>query len=254
LGNATLDKEDDDDKTTLYILAGIYLGCALVAAAIIFTLLDPLKRYGEKKREGTPTQLIMATAKQMTNPYQILLIPLTIWSGMEQGFWGADFTAGFVTCSSGIANVGFVMICYGVADAISSISFGPVIKYLGRLPVFILGAVINLAVIITLFQWLPNSDEMWVLYVLAALWGIADGIWQCEINAFYGILFPNNEEAAFSNYRLWESLGFVIAYVNTNYLCIDAKLYLLLAILILGMLGYFVIEVFERRKKGKSVE
>ncbi|CAG7838482.1 unnamed protein product [Allacma fusca] len=144
------------------------------------------------------------------------------------------------------------MICYGVADAISSISFGPIIKSFGRMPVFILGAVINLAVIITMFLWLPSSDEMWILYFLAALWGIADGIWQCEINAFYGILFPNNEEAAFSNYRLWESLGFVIAYVNTNFLCIDAKLYLLLAIIILGMLGYFVIEYLESKKNRTS--
>ncbi|CAG7836393.1 unnamed protein product [Allacma fusca] len=93
LKNATLNKDDDDDKTTLYVLAGIYLGCAVAAAIIIFTLLDPLHRYGEKKREGSPVELILATAKQMKHPYQILLIPLTIWSGMEQGFWGADFTA-----------------------------------------------------------------------------------------------------------------------------------------------------------------
>jgi hypothetical protein len=28
----------------------------------------------------------------MKHPYQILLIPLTIWSGMEQGFFGAEYT------------------------------------------------------------------------------------------------------------------------------------------------------------------
>jgi hypothetical protein len=29
----------------------------------------------------------------MKKHYQQLLIPLTIWSGLEQGFFGADFTA-----------------------------------------------------------------------------------------------------------------------------------------------------------------
>ena len=29
-------------------------------------------------------------------PTQLLLIPITLWSGIEQGFFGADFTAGFI--------------------------------------------------------------------------------------------------------------------------------------------------------------
>ena len=31
--------------------------------------------------------------------------------------------------------------------------------------------------------------------------------------ALYGVLFENDEEAAFSNYRLWESAGFIIAFI-----------------------------------------
>ena len=42
-----------------------------------------------------------------------------------------------------------------------------------------------------------------VVYLLAALWGTADAIWQTQINALYGVLFKSDEEAAFSNYRLW---------------------------------------------------
>ena len=55
-----------------------------------------------------------------------------------------------------------------------------------------------------------------VLYVLAALWGTADAIWQTQINALYGVLFANDEEAAFSNYRLWESLGTFWKYLELN--------------------------------------
>ena len=38
-------------------------------------------------------ELLIVTAKQMRKKKQFLLIPLTIWSGLEQGFFGADFTA-----------------------------------------------------------------------------------------------------------------------------------------------------------------
>lgn len=65
-------------------------------------------------------------------------------------------------------------------------------------------------------------------------------------SAFYGVIFPNDQEAAFSNYRLWESLGFVISFAYSNSLCVDVKLYILIAILILGVFLYGVIE-FKRK-------
>ena len=57
-----------------------------------------------------------------------------------------------------------------------------------------------------------------VVYVIAAFWGIADAIWQTQINALYGNIFVSDEEAAFSNYRLWESLGFLVAFVTQVYM------------------------------------
>ena len=55
-------------------------------------------RYGEADREAgkekrSGLQLLVATFKHMTKPYQLLIIPLTFWSGVEQGFFGADYTA-----------------------------------------------------------------------------------------------------------------------------------------------------------------
>ena len=50
----------------------------------------------EARRESVPKPkqlLITATVRQMSNREQLLLIPLTLWCGVEQGFFGADFTA-----------------------------------------------------------------------------------------------------------------------------------------------------------------
>ena len=69
------------------------------------------------------------------------------------------------------------------------------------------------------------------------------------LSAFYGYLFPTNQEPAFSNYRLWESLGFVIAFAYSDYLCVSAKLYILLAMLVVAISLYGVIEFMEHKKK-----
>jgi len=261
---AASDNETDADsnanfetsKSSIYLLAGIYLACSLCAALVLAIFLDPLTRFGEEERKKgqklTGVQLLVATFRHMKNKKQLLIIPLTIWSGIEQGFFGADFTAGFVTCAYGVHIVGRVLICYGVFDAIASVSFGFVIKVIGRLPIFILGAVINVCVLITLFTWTPTQDTWIVVYVLAAFWGMADAIWQTQINALYGVLFASEEEAAFSNYRLWESFGFLIAFITqASGVCVFPKMIVALCSLGLGMIGYFAVELVERRAKNE---
>lgn len=55
-------------------------------------------RYGEKQRKNdtsrelTGIQLLSATTYQLKKPNQQLLIPITLWIGMEQAFIGADYT------------------------------------------------------------------------------------------------------------------------------------------------------------------
>lgn len=105
-------------KEQLYILAGVYLFCSILSAFVVAFLVDPLSKYrtilnfaheivigtlptfrfeeaergnGKEKRSGF--QLLVATFSHMKKPYQVLIIPLTFWSGVEQGFFGADFTA-----------------------------------------------------------------------------------------------------------------------------------------------------------------
>jgi len=253
---------DDNFKTDIsliYIIAGIYLACSITAAVLIAVFVDPLSRFGvtdEKKDKAklSGIQLLVATFKQMIRKEQLLIIPLTFWSGIEQGFFGADFTAGFVTCAYGVHTVGRVLIVFGVCDALASIGFGFVIKKIGRMPIFILGALINLTVIVVMLCWTPTTTTVGVVYVLASLWGIGDAIWQTQINALYGCLFANDEEAAFSNYRLWESMGFLFAFItNATGVCVLPKIVTTIIFLVLGMSGYFVVEYLEKKKESAAV-
>jgi len=56
-------------------------------------------------------------------------------------------------------------------------------------------------------------------------------------------LFVLNQEASFANYRLWESLGFVIAFAYQNFICVSIKLWILLSVLLVGFPCYCTVEV-----------
>ena len=102
-------KEEEDlpnsnfetDITKIYIIAAIYLACSIAAALLVAFFVDPLSRFestNERRDRGPSTgvQLLVATFRQMMKKEQILVIPITFWSGIEQGFFDAEFTA--VSC------------------------------------------------------------------------------------------------------------------------------------------------------------
>ena len=161
---------------------------------------------------------------------------------------------GFVSCTLNAKYVGLILIAYGICDSIGSFGFGQLVKYIGRWPCFVLAALINYSLIITMFLWKPSEDQIAVLFIIAGLWGLADAVWQTQINAFYGVLFVENDEAAFSNYRLWESIGFVLFYIITPYIRIRIALIILLIILTLGMTGYGLTEYHWKVKDTKKIQ
>lgn len=118
----------------------------------------------------------------MKKPYQQLLIPITVWIGMEQAFIGAEFTQAYVSCALGIPSVGYVMVCFGVVNAICSVFFGSVMKYIGRLPIMILGAVVHFALIAWFLIWKPHPSSPTIFFIVSGLWGVGDAVWQTQVN------------------------------------------------------------------------
>ena len=59
-------------------------------------------------------------------------------------------------------------------------------------------------------------------------------------------MFKEHQEAAFANYRLFESVGFLVAFAYASALNTQEKLYIVLAFLIAGMIGYVVCEMVDR--------
>ncbi|XP_063773794.1 protein unc-93 homolog A-like [Pseudophryne corroboree] len=242
--------------TLRYTLMGIYTGCGVLAVLLIVILLDQVELKEEQKNEleAKPSiwRSLLGTIRQLKDIRQCLLIPLTMFSGFQQGFLASDYTKAYVTCTLGIQFVGFVMICFGATNSICSMLSGKLSQYTGRIALFMLAAATSVSCIIALLLWSPNPNQFAVFFIFPALWSMSDAICQTLLNAFYGVLFDDHKEAAFANYRLWESLGFVIAFAYSNLLCISVKLYVVLTMLLLGMILYLVVEYLEYRKSSKN--
>uniref|UniRef100_A0A8C5WBV4 Protein unc-93 homolog A n=1 Tax=Leptobrachium leishanense TaxID=445787 RepID=A0A8C5WBV4_9ANUR len=239
-----------------YTLMGIYTGCGVLGVILVAALLDQIDLKEGQNHDRTATisvwRSLLATLNQLRDIRQLLLIPLTMFSGFQQGFLSSDYTKAYVTCTIGLHFVGYVMICFGATNAICSYLFGKLSEYTGRILLYMLAAATSASCIIALLLWHPNPSQFAVFFIFPALWSLSDAICQTLLNAFYGVLFDDHKEAAFANYRLWESLGFVIAFAYSNFLCVYVKLYIVLSIMILGMILYLVVEFLEYKKKSSS--
>ena len=88
---------------------------------------------------------------------------------------------GFVTCAYGAHVIGRVVIVFGICNATFSFASGYIIKVVGRPAIFVFGAVMNVLVIGVMLGWAPASDQVYVVYILAAMWGLGDAVWQTQV-------------------------------------------------------------------------
>ncbi|GFR83896.1 protein unc-93 homolog A-like [Elysia marginata] len=227
-----------------------------MAAIIISLLLDPITLDNENKsgqdRKLSPKLLVATFKHLLSSPVQVLLIPITLYSGIEQALLQGDFTKSYITCTLGIWNLGYVMICYGVVDAICSLLFGRLVQYIGHIPFFVLAFITHGALQVVFLLWTPTKGQEVLFYVFAGLWGMGDAVIQTQVNALYGNIFSNKAEAAFANYRLWESVGFMVTYAYNDYLCTYTKLYIAMASLGLSVVCYFAVEIVTWRTKRNT--
>ncbi|KAJ1155109.1 hypothetical protein NDU88_007845 [Pleurodeles waltl] len=236
----------------IYILMGVYTGCGVLAVLVVALFLDQINlTEGQEKeeKEVNISMYFLATFRHLKDKRQCLLIPLTMLTGLQHGFLSSDYTRYYVTCVLGIHFVGYVMICFGVGNSILSVLAGKLSQYTSKIAMFILAAITNASCIIALLLWQPRPEQFAVFFVFPTLWSMADAIFLTLLNALYGVLFDEHKEAAFSNYHVWNSVGFALSFGYSAALCIYVKLYILLSFLVLSMTLYGIVEYIESRKK-----
>jgi hypothetical protein len=137
------------------MLCGIYVGLALTAVCLIFFLLDNYDKIGlndnqQRKENKSPINLLVNTLKHIKNKNQLLIIPLTLYSGFEQAYIGADFTK---------------------------------VKLILDFSILVCGT------ILLMIFWQPNEQTSYILYFVAVLWGLGDAVYYIFINFLLRLIF-----------------------------------------------------------------
>ena len=72
--------------------------------------------------------------------------------------------------------MGFTLIALGLSSATVSIAYGKVVKSIPRFIIVLLGAAINVILLVFLFVWerVPSYE---VIFAFAIGWGVADAVW-----------------------------------------------------------------------------
>ncbi|XP_071790994.1 protein unc-93 homolog A-like [Asterias amurensis] len=239
---------------TVTILLGVYLACGGVSFLIATFLLDKLPKSEDKASQETNSNL-SGTFRLFLHPNLLLLVPLFIYTGMEQGFFFGDFTKAFITCTSGVHYVGFIMMVFGISDAIFSFTLGRLEKYCGRIIIFTAGGLAHLSLILViLFVWNPG-EALWDRFLIAVVWGFGDAVLQTQICSIVGVIFPENQERAFSCFRLGQAFGFCLYFAVSlvGGVCVIHKIIFLGGLLICQYVCYYTLEWRLRRVSTHDV-
>lgn len=243
--------------TEAYALYGAAISAAVITAATIAIFLDDRRdAVDESSAESSSIMSrALATVKLLRKPRMFLLVPLTVCFGMVEAYMSGDFTAGFVTCAIGVHNVGYVIICYGLAASIFSYVWGWLANRIGRIAVVLTGTLLDIGAIAAMLTWTPHPEHVSVFYVIAGVWGVADAVWRTQLYSFYGFIFADEKEPGFSNLEVWMAVGLVLGYVWHDYLRIEEKLIILVVMLVTGVVGYLSVEfiIWSRKQRTRRM-
>lgn len=94
-----------------WTMLGIYIGIAVLAVIIVILFVDNLpSELVEKEtdlKKGT-LKMLAATVYHLRHKEQLVLIPLTMYSGFEQASYNAEFTSVSSSCLYCILSLSFM--------------------------------------------------------------------------------------------------------------------------------------------------
>nr|CAD7458796.1 unnamed protein product [Timema tahoe] len=237
------------------ILSGVYLGLILLALLLGLFCIENLDIYDDqrKQEEGSWVTLLVSTIKHLQEGNQLLLMPIMLWFGVNRAYVVEEYLQTYVSCMSGVERIGYITVCYGVASSLAALLCWMLAAVIRRAVMIVVATLANLAVLATLLLWKPEFANLIVLCGVMVISGLANGTWAVNINALCGSMFPGDEVSAYSHLMMWESLGYLVAAVFSARLCTDVKLYISLALLVVGSVTYSFVE-WGQRGRRRSVE
>ncbi|KAL6847363.1 hypothetical protein ACP4OV_023216 [Aristida adscensionis] len=223
--------KDGGGVTGKNLLFVVFLGCMIVG----IVLMCLLSKRDEKCDKAPVHSSFKAMLKYIVAPLKdqrmLLIIPLMAYSGLQHAFVWAVFTKSIVTPVLGISGVGVAMAIYGAADTVCSLVAGCLTSGLYSATFLVsFGAIVQAAVLFWLLLFHSPTVGLLGMSIplfIGALWGVGDAMLNTQLNAVLGLLFEDAKEAAFAQFKVWQSGAIAVIFFLSPHIMLQAMLILM---------------------------
>lgn len=236
------DHDSTQNPTQLFILFTVTSACSVLLFFVLQSAPKEQSMVEPPLYNVNVLTRIMDIWRVLKDRNFLLLVLIIAYSGFSQSFFSGSFTK-----ELGRFLLNYVMVFFGVADALGSFMFGKVIDVLGRKPILILAtAMVIIATILLLSIHREVLQQRTMLYyIFAIMFGLGDAGVFTVLYATVGNLFASRVETAFGTFRLVQSLTTGITFVVFLYVQDFAIQILMLDTLLLaGLLGFLILDFF----------
>ncbi|KAL2650261.1 hypothetical protein R1flu_018389 [Riccia fluitans] len=256
---ALLDFQKKPDKSSagLVELFLVFLG-SMTIGTILVCLLRPHDNLTSRASFGDDSGMNRGYAKAsfalLSERRMLFLICLLVYTGMQQAFIWGDFTRDIIKPTLGLSWVGGVMAFYGASDTIASVVAGRFSSGLLSIAVILTGGaccqIIVMAVLFFQGSLEQTSGYSYIVFGAAIIWGVGDATFNTQISAVLGIFYPNSTEAAFAQWKIWQSVATSAAFFVSPYTTLITKLLILFVSLVISV-SLFLVAMW-RSRRGQS--
>ena len=207
----------------------------------------------DSPRAAFDVRSILSSVSLLTDVRMISLIAIMIYSGLSQGFiYGV-----FPPLVTDVSEKFFVLSAFGAFDAVSSMAMGRLSDMTGRMPIVAIGLIAHSAVFAYVMFVNPSNDpstSWWTYYLLALGLGLGDGVFNTQIYAILGTFFETQADAAFANFKLFQSGSTMAAFLYGSFITDNFMLTAIPQIgLIVGVTALIICDIAVAPVNGRGV-
>ncbi|GFY93264.1 major facilitator superfamily protein [Actinidia rufa] len=227
-------RDGSEGTTSGTTLLFIVFLCSMTLGTILMCFLRKRDAKGEELPDSpvsfysSMVSLSKSVITSLFDSRMLLIIPLIAYSGLQQAFVWAEFTKYIVEPALGVSGVGGAMAVFGAFDAICSLTVGRFTSGLKSITLIVsVGAFIQFIVLLwLLLKYSVTSGGLGMILTLliAAAWGIGDGVFNTQLSALVGMLFKHDMEGAFAQLKLWQSGSIAVVFFLSPYITLQTML------------------------------
>ncbi|KAI0503496.1 hypothetical protein KFK09_014430 [Dendrobium nobile] len=236
------DGNEGGSPTGTGLLFTIFLGCMIFGAILMCFLSKRDEKEDALLSHTSIRHLLKSVVVPLLETRILLIIPLMVYSGLQQAFVWAEFTKKIVKPAIGMSGVGGAMAVYGAADAISSLLAGRYTSGLSSVTIIVsIGSFLQISVLLWLlfgYSLSPGVLGSVLPLLIGAIWGVGDGVFNTQLNALFGMLFKRDTEAVFAQFKVWQSAAIAVVFFLSPAIGLEAMVIVMIVALFIAISAF----------------